>query len=114
MLARPMTITQPWTLASRGSRASRTMATATATATKGKEVLPLKGIKVLDMTRVLAGVSLLFLFFLFVVFFNSLLFFWFLVSLSCERRDEVKDLGRRERNEEEMGEEGRATEVVNK
>jgi hypothetical protein len=32
-----------------------------ATATKAKEVLPLKGIKVLDMTRVLAGVSLFFL-----------------------------------------------------
>jgi hypothetical protein len=29
-----------------------------ATATPAKEVLPLKGIKVLDMTRVLAGVSL--------------------------------------------------------
>jgi hypothetical protein len=28
-----------------------------ATATPAKEVLPLKGIKVLDMTRVLAGVS---------------------------------------------------------
>jgi hypothetical protein len=33
-----------------------------ATATKAKEVLPLKGIKVLDMTRVLAGVSCFFLF----------------------------------------------------
>lgn len=32
---------------------TRTMATAT----KGKEILPLKGVKVLDMTRVLAGVS---------------------------------------------------------
>jgi hypothetical protein len=42
-----------------------------ATATKAKEVLPLKGIKVLDMTRVLAGVSGIFLFFL-----------WLLHSLS--------------------------------
>lgn len=38
-----------------------------ATATKGKEVLPLKGVKVLDMTRVLAGVSIL-------VFLFSLMF----------------------------------------
>jgi hypothetical protein len=39
---------------------TRSLATATATASKAKEVLPLKGIKVLDMTRVLAGVSFFF------------------------------------------------------
>jgi hypothetical protein len=47
-----------------------------ATATKAKEVLPLKGIKVLDMTRVLAGVSSFFLsFFIFVLHLLALLFF---------------------------------------
>jgi hypothetical protein len=45
-----------------------------ATAAKVKEVLPLKGIKVLDMTRVLAGVSF---------------FFIFLLFLSCPSRCEV-------------------------
>jgi hypothetical protein len=50
-----------------------------ATATKAKEVLPLKGIKVLDMTRVLAGVSSFSSFFLFHFLRSSLAFF--LVSL---------------------------------
>jgi hypothetical protein len=55
---------------------TRGLATATTTATKAKEVLPLKGIKVLDMTRVLAGVSSFFLsFFIFVLHLLALLFF---------------------------------------
>jgi hypothetical protein len=45
-----------------------------ATAAKVKEVLPLKGIKVLDMTRVLAGVS----------FFFSFSFFFFLALLGAK------------------------------
>lgn len=50
-----------------------------ATATPAKEILPLKGIKVLDMTRVLAGVSTIFFFFrLFGALVSALLF---LVSL---------------------------------
>lgn len=44
----------------RGPLLSRGMATAT----KAKEILPLKGVKVLDMTRVLAGVSTIFSLFL--------------------------------------------------
>lgn len=50
MLTRPITVSR--------TLGSRTMATAT-TATQSKETLPLKGVKVLDMTRVLAGVSTL-------------------------------------------------------
>jgi hypothetical protein len=45
-----------------------------ATATKAKEVLPLKGIKVLDMTRVLAGVSSVSLSFSFLLSCPSLAF----------------------------------------
>jgi hypothetical protein len=52
-----------------------------ATATKAKEVLPLKGIKVLDMTRVLAGVSSFSSFFLFHFLRSSLAFSWFLCFL---------------------------------
>lgn len=50
MLTRPITVSR--------TLGSRTMATAT-TAAQSKEILPLKGVKVLDMTRVLAGVSTL-------------------------------------------------------
>jgi hypothetical protein len=68
-----------------------------ATATKTKEVLPLKGIKVLDMTRVLAGVSCISLFFLCVLHSSSSdLYFCFVVLVYREEIEHI-DLGPKER-----------------